>query len=97
MLISPGRSRRSTGSSSKKSGSGGNLEYYQITFPTPKTEEQMNRIKQSVGMNRSEGGKANAIVKLYNDGTITEAEMDSLFVNFFGELTEEEIAKLLKR
>ncbi len=87
MKTSPGRSRRSTGSSSKKSGSGGNGVTgggggYNLSAPEPKTAEQMNRIKQSIGMSRSADGRLNAIEKLYNDGTITEAEANELLENF---------------
>lgn len=87
MKTSPGRSKRSTGSSSRKSGSGGNDGTggggeYILSATEPKTDEQMNRIKQSIGMNRSADGRLNAIEKLYNDGAITEAEANELLENF---------------
>lgn len=66
---------------SNVSGIGPGGGFYTLT-PEPKTAEQMNRIKQSVGMSRSAKGRLNAIEKLFNDGTITEAEANELLENF---------------
>jgi hypothetical protein len=59
-------------------GSGGGI--YILT--EPKTAEQMKRIKQLVGSNRTPEGQWNAIEKLYKDGTITEDEANELIENF---------------
>ncbi len=74
--------KKSNVSGSGSSGGGTGDGYTLTPISTPKTAEQMNRIKQSVGMSRSADGRLNAIEKLFNDGTITEAEANELLENF---------------
>lgn len=72
-----GGSSRSSSSGRRGSGSGGGTGGG-YTLVETKTEEQMNRIKQSIGMNRSNEGRVNAIKNLVNSGSINSAEADEL-------------------
>ena len=46
------------------------------------SEDQRNRLYQSVGMNRTDTGRVTAIEKLYNEGVITEKDVETMRNNY---------------
>lgn len=82
-----GKKKRSMGSSSKsvtksKSKASGSSGLKIEPEDSTKTAEQMNRIRQAVGMNQTDTGKAGAIERLLTKGSISEQEALQLIEHF---------------
>ena len=78
-----GKKKRSTGSSAKSKSKASSPSGLKVEpEDSTKTAEQMNRIKQAVGMNRTPTGQAETIERLYKSGSITETEANELIKHF---------------